>query len=277
MLLHLPPELIQLVLQHCSTPAFVEASFSCRALYEIASNCREPILHHLRQTPGLEPDFQLLTSKQLFRLLIQRAFQQLYGAQFHADCTTFKFDSHIIDVKASSFSKSDNTIIALTKRGHDTVSLFRVHEGNLRCITHLQPFRPQPGVVEVLRTTFDNANGVYVLQRFTPIVDGNGPGAGHPFVRQAFQTSPRGEIYLVRYPIQAPNDPIQVCNFPDHTEFEPLALAATQGDTFAISWQHVREENETEVVLYNAQAQSSSNDMPGVTGLFVHFFPALMI
>ena len=50
MILTLPPELIQLVLQNCSTCAFLEVAFSCRTVYEIASTCREVLLHHLQRT-----------------------------------------------------------------------------------------------------------------------------------------------------------------------------------------------------------------------------------
>jgi hypothetical protein len=56
-----------------------------------------------------------------------------------------------------------------------------------------------------------------------------------------------------------------MCAFPDHVEYEPLALAAAGESAFAISWQHFRESDDYEVVLYNSPKQSSSNT-PGVIG-----------
>ncbi|KAL4888533.1 hypothetical protein BDV59DRAFT_138118 [Aspergillus ambiguus] len=266
MLLQLPAELIQLVLQHCNTPAYVEAAFSCRTLYEIASNCREVILHHLHLTPGTEFDPHL-SSKELFLVLIRRAFQQLYGTQFHASSRQFTFGSgeQTLDVKASGLSHDRTTVILATK-GRSDVSIFRVIDGSLRRSAQLcSPFTGQAGSVEVLRTAFDKDGGIYVLQRFTPAVDT--ADAAHPFVRQALESSASGHIFLVRYALQSPQDPVRMCSFPDHAEYEPLALAAAHRDTFAISWQHVRNDSESEVVLYNIQDYSSHGGVPGVIEL----------
>ncbi|GES60533.1 F-box-domain-containing protein [Aspergillus terreus] len=257
MLLNLPAELVQLVLQHCRTPDFLEAAFSCRALYEIATNCREVLLHHLYLTPGVEFDPQL-KSRHLFRLLVRRAFQQLYGTQFYASSTQYTFGSakQTLDVKASAFSH-DRTTLGIALKGHGDVTIFRAENRELRQAGRLcSPFMAQSGSVEVLRTAFDRDGGVYVLQRFTPAVDA--ADADHPFVRQALASNGAGYVYLVRHSLRSPHDPVRMCSFPDHAEYEPLALAAAHRDTFAISWQHKRDENDTEVVLYNIQDQSSS-------------------
>lgn len=266
MLLDLPPELIQLILEHSSAPAFVEAAFSCRTLYEIASSCREVILLQLSRTPGGAVDLQL-ESKCLFQILIHRAFRQLYGAQFHAACAQFSFGSsgQALDVKASSLSH-DHTTIALAIRGWSDVGLFRAENKHLRQQFRLHsPFEAHPGTVEVLRTAFDRDDGLYVLQRFTPTTHSS--DADHPFIRQALQSSARGHLYLVRHSLQSLDEPLRVCSFPEHVEYEPLALAAAHRDIFAISWQHIREDNETEVVLYNSQSQSSHDSLPGCIGL----------
>ncbi|BAE65394.1 unnamed protein product [Aspergillus oryzae RIB40] len=260
MLLQLPTELIQLVFQYSTTTAFLQAAFSCRTLYAIASNCREILLHHLYQTPGLNEDLLPADSKQLFRVLQKRASQQLYGAQFTASCTCFHFGSLVLDVKASSLAPSEHQTFALVYKGHEDIQLFRTENGQLQLKACLKPQRLQPGVVEVLRTAFDADDGLYVLQRFTSTAE-ESPDSEHPFIKQAFNTYTRGQVYLIRYSLQSRQDPVRVCTFPDHAEYEPLALAAAHRDTFAISWQHSRESEEYEVVLYNSQSASSAHSL----------------
>ncbi|KAF7591747.1 hypothetical protein BBP40_001127 [Aspergillus hancockii] len=259
MLLNLPPELIQLVLYHTNTSAFLQAAFSCRTLYIIASNCREVLLHHLDRIPGLNESLLCLESQQLFRVLKRRAFQQLYGAQFSANCTNFNFGTLVLDVKASSLAPSEHQGLALVARGQDDVWLFRADYGQLQLKARLKLHRPQPGVIEVLRTAFDADDGLYVLQRFTPAVEEDSPDSEHPFIRQALQSCTKGQIYLVRYCLRSRHGPVRICTFPDHADHEPLALAAAHRDTFAISWQHCREGGENEVILYNAQSAASSH------------------
>ncbi|KAB8258909.1 hypothetical protein BDV32DRAFT_150993 [Aspergillus pseudonomiae] len=267
MLLQLPTELIQLVLQYSTTPAFLQAAFACHTLYDIASNCREILLHHLYQTPGLNEDLLRAESKQLFRVLQRRASRQLYGAQFTASCTHFHFGPLVLDVKASSLAPSEHQALALVYKGHEDIRLFRTENGQLQLKACLKPHRLQPGIVEVLRTAFDADDGLYVLQRFTPTVE-ESPDSEHPFIKQASKCYIGGQIYLIRYSLQSRHDPVRVCTFPDHAEYEPLALAAANRDTFAISWQHCRESEDYEVVLYNAQSTSSVHSLPSAIGSF---------
>lgn len=269
MLLHLPTELLELVLHHSSTPTFLEAAFSCRTLYEVASGCRELIVHHLRHTPGSNLNTQTLQSKQLFRVLVGRAYQQLYGAQFRASCTKFQFGANILDAKASSFAPDDQ-ILALALKGQEAVHLFQAENERLRHKAQLQLPLGQPGRTQVLRTAFDADGGIYVLHSFTPAMAKDDLEAEHPFVRQALQSSASGgQIYLTRHSIQSPHDPVRVCAFPDHTDYRPLSLSAAHRDTFAISWQHVRENDDYEVILYNALTESISDDGSGIVGSFV--------
>ncbi|KAE8374317.1 hypothetical protein BDV26DRAFT_270277 [Aspergillus bertholletiae] len=268
MLLNLPTELIQLVLQHSTTPDFLQAAFACRTLYSIASSCREILLHHLYQTPGLNDDILPAESKQLFRLLQRRASEQLYGAQFTASCTHFHLGSSVLDVKASSLASSEHKTLALVYKGREDVHLFRTENGQLQHKACLKPHWHQPGVIEVLRTAFDADDGLYVLQRFTPAVE-ESPDSEHPFIKQALESYIGGQIYLIRYSLQSRHDPVRICSFPDHAEYEPLALAAAHRDTFVISWQHSRESEEHEVVLYNAQSVSSAHSLSSVIGSFL--------
>ncbi|PYH89280.1 hypothetical protein BO71DRAFT_453528 [Aspergillus ellipticus CBS 707.79] len=262
MFLDLPPELIQQILSKCSTRDFLEVALSCRTVYGIASSCRGVILYHLRQTPGTRNlDTQSYSSKRLFHLLAKYAFRQLYGSQFHSVQTAFDFGYDRLDVKASTL---DSQILALAIRGQQKVHLFRIRRGRLQLICRFSFPWDHPGAVDVLKTTFDGDNGFYILQRFTPGLDGNEMNARHPFVKQAMQSNSNGIFYLSQYSLRSPNDPVRICAFPDHSDYEPLALAATPGGNFAISWQLARDYSEHEVVLYTAQIESNSGLRSGV-------------
>lgn len=269
MLLDLPTELIELVLHHSDTPTFLEAAFSCRTLYEIASSCREVIVHHLRHTPGLNSDTQSLQSRQLFWVLVDRAHKQLYGAQFRACCTKFQTNADTFDAKASSFAPKDQ-VLALVLRGHAGVHIFQAENGDLRHKAQLNLALSQPGKSQVLRTAFDSDDGVFVLYSFTPAAAESDFETEHPFVRQALQSrASGGQIYLARHSFRAPHDPVRVCAFPDQKDYRPLALSAAHRDTFAISWQHVREHSDYEVILYNALTESRNDGLSGIIGSFV--------
>ncbi|KAF5862811.1 hypothetical protein ETB97_011159 [Aspergillus alliaceus] len=218
MLLNLPTELIQVILQHSTTPAFLQAAFSCRTLYAIASECRELVLYHLHRTPGLNEGLLCFDSKQLFQVLQRRASQQLYGAQFTANCTHFNFGTSVLDVKASSLAPSDHQSLALVLKGQEDVQLFCFENGQLRLKACLKPPWLQSGVVEVLKTAFGADDGLYVLQRFTPAVEQGSLDSEHPFIKQALQSRARGQIYLVRYSLGSRHDPVRICTFPDHAE-----------------------------------------------------------
>ncbi|GIC94752.1 F-box domain protein [Aspergillus udagawae] len=270
MLLDLPPELIQLVLQCSTTPSFLQAALSCRALHEIASSSREVILHHLHKTPGLNVDTGSLKTRQLFQLLMKRSFQQLYGAQFSAKCTTFCFEDFALDARASSLASHGERDIALVLKGRQDVYVFQAKDGKLHLKAQLRSPEDQPGRIEVLKTAFDGEGGVNVLHHLVPAINEDGFGATHPFVRHAIRSGPRVSVYMARHSLQTLNEPIRMCAFPDHAEYEPLALAAAGESTFAISWQHVRESDDYEVVLYNSPKQSSSNT-PEVIGTLRFF------
>ncbi|GKZ33857.1 hypothetical protein AbraIFM66950_003942 [Aspergillus brasiliensis] len=268
MILNLPPELIQLVLQNCSTPDFLEAAFSCRTVYEIASTCREVLLHHLRRTPGnISRDLRSFSSKQLFRLLTKNAFQQLYGAQHHANHVIFNFENDVLDVKASTFASFDHQTLALVARGREKVHLFHIEHGQLRPLSEVDLPYHQSGIAEVLKTAFDGDGGLYVLHRVVPAMDATDTNANHPFIKQAMQSNINGMHYLSRHFLDSPGEPIRVCAFPDHANYTPLALAAMPGGNFAISWQHNYDFSENEVVLYTASIDSHSTAKSGVIGI----------
>lgn len=258
MLLVLPPELIQLVLQSISTPDYLQVAYSCHVLYEIASTCREVVLHHLYQTPGLISGVQELETKRLFQLLAGRSHQQLYGAQFYARRKTIDFEAQVIDAQASSLaSSSRDPNIALVFKDQPDIFLFRAENGGfLLPRARLRLPWEEPGAVEVLKTTSPGEDGVYALYRFTPTMNGNDPNAEHPFVQHALQSNPSGTVHLIHFASQSLQPHVRVCAFPNHAGYKALAIAVADSNTFAISWQHEREDHDHEVVIYSIYDES---------------------
>lgn len=259
MLLDLPPELIQLVLERCTTTAFLQAAFSCRILYGIASSCREAVLHHLRQTPGPKRDLGRYGTKDLFRKLVSRSIRELYGAQFHANCKAFTFKGHGIDVRASSISKTGQ-VLSLVARGRPAIYLFRVHKSQFALIKLIKPILGTHAKVEVLRTAFAGDGGFYSLQRVTPVIDGDyGP------------RWKRGKIYFVHHVLASLSPShagsVRICGFPLHEDYEPKAFAVANRNTFAISWQHAAVEDH-EVMLYTSLTEFATYSS-GVVGLSI--------
>lgn len=259
MLLDLPPELIQLILQSASTPTYIQTAFACRTLYKIASSCRQVALHHLDQTPGLILDVQQLETKRLFHLLARRAFRQLYGAEFRASCRAFGFHPHMLNAQASSLEPSGNASLALVLKGQSDVLFFRVGNGGQPLLkARLGLPSEQPGFMEVLKTVCLGDHDVFVLYRLTPTIDEDDPDAEHPFVKHALKSSPDGIVYLAHFELQSPHGRVRICAFPDHANYEALAIAVANQDTFAISWQHDSEDNDNEVLVYYISGESLS-------------------
>ncbi|KAI9373986.1 hypothetical protein BJX61DRAFT_353039 [Aspergillus egyptiacus] len=268
MLLVLPPELIQLVLLNCTTPAFLQTAFTCRTLYEIASGSREALIHHLQRIPGPPLDVSTLSTSRLFPLLKCRAFKQLYGSQFDASSVTFKFGDHIPNIKASSLaSLAGDTVILFTYRDQKIVEVFKVREGQLVLLARVTLPWDQAGSVHVLKTACDGRGGLYILQRFTPRIEGYDPDARHPFVKQAREFSCDGLIYLTCHSLLSPDDPVRVTTFPEYGAYEPSALAVANDGTFAISWCHHIFSDHI-VVLYTIKTESTYDVAPNLLGFF---------
>lgn len=266
MLLNLPTELIQLILQSCDTPTYVQAAFSCRTLFGIASSTREVILHHLHQTPGLHDGIETSQTKDLFGDFMLCSFAQLYGAEFHADYTIFNAPDLQIDPRASTLS-ADRTKALLVFKNNSTVYLFQVGKGNLTHKQRLESPGAKFGTVEIIRTAFDGDRGVYVLHRFKPFNDQH-VDPNHPFVKRALQSNANGRVFLAYHRLQTParahynvqpNPPILLRDFPDHDAYEPLALAVTR-DKFAISWQHMQEADDHEILLYSLDEEEEEEE-----------------
>lgn len=253
MLLNLPTELIQLILKYATTPSYLHAALSCRTLFHIASTYRDLVLHHLNQIPGLKSGIEQRETKDLFVLLRRRAAKHLYGANFYADCILYNFNEKSIDVGASSIAdNSGSPNLALVLRDDELVYLFHTVDGSISLKRSLNFPYEQPGTVKILKTAFTGDNSISVLVRFTPTIADENLDPSRPFIKQARESRLGGEIILLHYPLNDSNNSMAVCNFPDHNDYEPLALAVMSRNQFAISWQHVHDHHHHEVILYDA-------------------------
>jgi hypothetical protein len=266
MLLDFPPELIQLVLLNCTTSSFLQTAFTCRALYEIASGCREALIHHLRRTPGPPLAVSSLNTSLLFPLLRRRAFQQLHGSQFDASCVTLTFGDQIPNVKASSLaSYGDESIIFTTGRDPRTVHILQVRQGQIIPFAQARLPWTQPGLVQILKTAFDGHDRIYILHRLFPHIEEHDPDIDHPFVKEARESRRGGLLYLTCHSLQSPNGPVRVSVFPELGEYDPSALTVANDGSFAIAWSH-RMFSDHKVVLYTIEEGSEYDVGPDLVG-----------
>ncbi|KAL4869325.1 hypothetical protein BDV12DRAFT_83374 [Aspergillus spectabilis] len=266
MLLDFPPELTQLILLNCSTPAFLQAAFTCRALYEIASSCREALIHHLHRTPGPPLDVSTLNTSRLFPLLKRRAFKQLYGSKFDASCVTYNFWDQVSSIKASSLASRGR--ILTTCRDQGIVQLLQVEEGRIvPDVRRVQIPLGQKGLVEILKCAFNGADAIYILHRLTPSVDEHDLDRNHLFVKQAREPGSDGLVFLTCHSLRSPDEPVRVTSFPEMFHQQPSALAVAVDGTFAITWCHRMFSNHT-AILYAVKEGSEYDVAPGLVGFF---------
>ncbi|KAJ6000146.1 hypothetical protein N7481_000555 [Penicillium waksmanii] len=276
MLLSLPTELVELILRTCDTTTYLQLAFSCRTLLSIATNGRELITHHLKNTPGCLNDDYLgsASNRQLFRLLVHLSYHQLYGAEFYSERKLFNFPNKVLDTRASSlrFGSLDN--VALVFKNDETTYRCRITQEwseRIRLNFPLKSPASKLGKREILFTAHggneradgENFYGTYVLHRFKPFIDQS--DTDHPFIQQAMQSSPDGNIFLA-FHADRPSRDVYIYSFPDEQEYEPVALAAAPsrdiGFKFAISWQHRHHHNDHHVMLYaNADDDEDDDDL----------------
>ncbi|KAJ5622058.1 hypothetical protein N7528_005290 [Penicillium herquei] len=258
MLLSLPPELIQLILRSCDPSAFLQAAFCCRKLLELAVSSRDLILFQLDQTPGRLGDCESLTHQQLFRLLLQHAQRELFGVSTQFESKIFRFQGKSIDSRATSLRDSaTEKEILLVFKNDPTVYLVEIQGGQLNLRRQFQIPAPKIGRVQILHTAFSSTS-IYVLHRLRPFPDQE-LDVNHPFVKQAMTSNPFGSIFLACYSLKPETGVVKIYGFPDQGDYEPLCLAA-QDNMFAISWQHVQDCLDHQVVLYIMDEDEDEDD-----------------
>ncbi|KAL3460566.1 hypothetical protein BJX64DRAFT_263001 [Aspergillus heterothallicus] len=271
MLLDFPPELIQLILLNCTTPAFLQTAYTCRALYAIASNCRVALISQLRRTPGPPLDISSLSTSDIFSVLKNRAVKQLCDSQFNASCKAFHLRNASPNVKASSLALFGNreTLLFSPCRSQHIVHILRVGHGQVSLVGKVKLPWIQSGSAEILKTAFDGYDLIYILHRFTHDVEEE-PACGpeHPFVKQAREHGDDGQtVYLTCHSLRAPGEPVKVCAFHEHADSEPSALAVAEDGGFAISWCHRILSTHT-VIHYTIKPGTNYDAGPNLKGFF---------
>lgn len=274
----LPPELLQLIFQQCTTPSFIQAAHSCRALFALASDSRAVIFHHLDQTPGLPAgslDSPTPSTLELFVLLKRRAATYLYGADVRADCATFVPQSGSIDPRACAIQQSGDPDIAVVERGKHQVHLYRLVAGAIQPVCKLEPPPEYTGVIQVLRVIFaHDSKTISVLVRYEPNAE-TASNPVHPYVKEALKHFRSPGIHLLHYRRKAPGKPfsyVTLAGFTDNqtythdshttqgyadTKYEPLAIDVANPFRVAICWRHTRYPDMRKVVLYTASGSES--------------------
>ena len=258
MLLNLPTELVQLVLRCCDISTYLQLTFCCRSLLELASNSRDVLLAQLSQTPGEPHVLDSLPTKQLFETFLRRSSRQLFGAEFHSECKTFDFQGQIVDCRASTLQVADSrNQVLLVFKNSSQVNLCEIRGRALNIQCRLDSPARQWGDVQVLQVAYDSS-GVYVLHRLIPQAD-DGLDSSHPFVKQAKKYNANGNIFLAYHELHSTPDTIRLYEFPEMNKYEPLSLAASHGK-FAISWQHSQYSDDHQVVLYTLQEEFTDKE-----------------
>lgn len=262
MLLALPTELIHLILRSCDTSAFLQAAFCNRTLFKIASSSRDLIIHQLSQTPGHAENCRSSSVAELWELLKRRAYQELWGAEFHSEQKLIEFHGKVIDARASTLDapgthRDARKQAVLAFKGHGTVYLCKILDGALTLDRRLESPGKRFGAVEVLHTAV-GSYGIYVLHRLRPCVDQD-LDTNHPFVKHALQTNSNGSIFLACHRLDSATNKVHLYGFQEQKDYDPVALAVYDGK-FAISWQHRSLSDDHQVVLYASKDARADND-----------------
>ncbi|KIX95678.1 uncharacterized protein Z520_08798 [Fonsecaea multimorphosa CBS 102226] len=126
----LPSEILQQIFYASTTPTFFQLLQINRRFFQLASQSREIILHHLREVPGLKLGLEhhSVPTDHLFLIFRQRAASHLYGVNFTADCRSWvpPPSSHsgardTIDPRASCLgveSEWGNNVCLVLKNSH---------------------------------------------------------------------------------------------------------------------------------------------------------------
>ncbi|RDW67096.1 F-box domain protein [Aspergillus mulundensis] len=212
------------------------------------------------RTPGPPLDTSSLSTRSLFLLLKARASKQLYGSQFDASCTTFRFGDRVPNIKASSLAVDADETLIITPYSQDVVQILQVRNGQIAPLRQARLPWYESGSIEILKTAYGD-DRLYVLYRFTPFMEGD----DHPFVRQAREYGRNGFIYLACHPLELSSNPVRMTMFPGYEDFNPSALAVATDGAFAIVWCH-RMSLSHAVVHYTAIDKSEYDIAPNLVG-----------
>ncbi len=105
-----PPEILQNIFYFTTSTTFFQLIQVSRKFFEIASESRELILHHLRHVPGIKLglDDRTVSTSVLFLIFRQRAASHLYGVNFTAECRNLEPSHAIFDPRASCLTMEND-------------------------------------------------------------------------------------------------------------------------------------------------------------------------
>ena len=261
MLLRLPTELIQLILRSCDARTYLNLAYCSRDLFEMATTSRELVMHQLQQVPGRPDDEELtqLSTPKLAQILRAIAHEQLFGAEHFANRKLIGFGNKRLKPQACCLKiPSMHNTALLVFYDDEAVYLANVTKGNVHITRRLEFLAQRHGTIDVLYTVV-NASGVWVLHRFKPFVD-HSVDTMHPFVEQAIKAYPEGRVHLAFYPLKEDSNTVSLYDFPDESEYDPIALAAYGDEKFAISWQHRQRTGDHHVILYFSEVFDGDHD-----------------
>ncbi|KAJ5090427.1 hypothetical protein N7532_009111 [Penicillium argentinense] len=250
-LIALPVELKQLILRSCDTPTYLQLAFSCWNLLLIASHTRVLVIHHLNETPGGPEDFDSISTTGLFRLLLQRSYRELYGAEHYFERKLVNLQGKVMNSRACSLrSRGEPGRALLSFQNDESVYLVKMDNRDLTLQQRIKLPAISTGTAEVLFAAEDTSdhNGVHILHIVKPLIDEE-PYNGHPFVQQARKANSNGTVYLAFYPHALSGVGMSICSFREQIDYEPIAFATCR-DVFAISWHHRQHPEDYQVVLY---------------------------
>ena len=215
-LLKLPLEVLQLCLAHSTTPSFLQLIATCHMFWDLASNSRTVILHHLAQVPGIKLgiDDHSTSTPNLFLTLRRRACLNLFGAHMRADRTDYTFPNSSFNASASCLWAGKRHGMALV--ANDVVGLYTI--------------TPKRGLVRkgltvpgsklcVLKSTADESGDVAVLY-------------GQSATTAA---TPSDSLLMVSYQWQRNSyKPVVYYHLEDCKGYVPVSLAVTKEKKMAI-------------------------------------------
>jgi hypothetical protein len=161
----LPPELLQTILLHSSTPSFVQFIRTCRTLFDLAAQSRDVVQHHLNSVPGekLSISSGLTSTQKLFLIFRRRAAASLLGVNVTADRRDFYSLLAPIDVSASSITATNPHNVALVRKGCTFIQVCEAFQGKLKLRGVLHARSDDRTEYKPIQTAFDQMNNVYVL------------------------------------------------------------------------------------------------------------------
>jgi hypothetical protein len=240
LLIDLPPELLQLILRYSTTPSFVQLIRTCHTFFDLASQSRDVVKHHLNNVPGdqyiLSDDG--LSTYGLFVTLRRRAAATLQGVNISADRRDFHSRCAAIDVHASCITSINDANIALVRRDCSSVQLYQALHGELKLKAIVDRESEKDALYQPLQTAFDEMNNIYVLYCLEKTVES--AESDRPLVEPSAGTTTSG-LCLTRVRLSAlscPHDSWDVDGdwLPSVSSVKPVSMAAYGGNKVSVAW-----------------------------------------